>query len=68
MLKYKLTSPATRPGYIVIEAVASADGGTCLVVNCTRIAGGKPASSANNVRYRWNVREENLRRVLDNSD
>ena len=64
MTNRKLTPPATKPGFIIVEAVDAADGGMCLVVNNTRIAGCEPSLSQNNVRYRWNVREEYLQRVL----
>jgi hypothetical protein len=60
-----LTPPATKPGFVVVEVVDSADGGLCLVVNDTRVAGVEPSLSESNVRYRWNVRSEYLRRVLD---
>jgi hypothetical protein len=64
MPKRKLIAPATKPGFVIVEAVDSADGGLCLVVNNTRIAGCEPSLGANNVRYRWNVREEYLRRAM----
>lgn len=60
MSKQNLISPATKPGYVVVEAVYSEDGGMCLVVNDTRVAGCKPIWCDSNVRYRWNVREEYL--------
>ena len=65
LFKKTLTPPATKPGYIIVEAVDSADGGMCLVMDHTRIAGCEPTLNTNNVRYRWNVREEYLQLVLD---
>ena len=64
MSKRKLISPATHPGYVTVEAVDSADGGMCLVVNNVRVAGVEPSLRPGNVRYRWNVRDEYLLRVL----
>jgi hypothetical protein len=60
----KLTPPATKPGWVVVEAVDSADGGMCLVINGSRVAGCEPALTQNNVQYRWNVRREYLQEVL----
>ena len=54
----------TNPGWMVVEAVDSADGGMCLVVNGSRVAGCEPSLSENNIRYRWNVRREYLQAVL----
>ena len=62
--KHKLTPPATKPGFVVVEAVDSIDGGMCLVVNSVRVAGCEPSFPTDNIQYRWNVREEYLAAVL----
>lgn len=51
MKKCELTPPTTKPGYVIVEAVDSADGGMCLVINNTRVAGCEPSLNFPNVRY-----------------
>lgn len=68
MARHKLTPPATRPGYAIVEAVDAVDGGLCLVVNGMRIAGCEPSLRQNNIRYRWNVRTEYLQRAVAPGD
>ena len=53
----------TKPGFIAVEVVDAADGGFCLVVGDTRVAGCHPALHDNNVRYRWNVRAQEILRA-----
>lgn len=55
MKRYKLAPAATQPGHVVVEVVDAVDGGLCLVVGGTRVAGCEPSLLPNNVRYRWNV-------------
>lgn len=63
MARPNLVPAATKPGYVVVEAVSASDGNLCLVVNGLRVAGAEPSLRANNIQYRWNVREEYLQRA-----
>lgn len=64
--KCNLMPPATKTGWVTVEVLEAADGGYCLVMNNTRVAGCDVALRENNVYWRWNVREEFIQQVLDN--
>jgi hypothetical protein len=66
-VRHKLVPPATKPGYVVVEVVDSADGGLCLVVGGTRVAGCEPSLFPSNIQYRWNVRVGDWPRVVGGS-
>lgn len=56
----ELVPIASKPGYTTIEAIYASDGRLCLAVNDRRVAGAKPGLGGNNIKYRWNVKTEEL--------